>query len=48
LLKSGHKLVDKVGWEKINSFELISGELVGKPRLKEDDWSKLINLSRSK
>jgi len=47
LLKSGHKVVDQVGWEKINAAEVISGELAGKPRLKEVDWNKLINLGNS-
>jgi len=47
LLKSGHKVVDQVGWEKINAAEVISGELAGKPRLKEVDWNKLINLGHS-
>jgi ferredoxin--NADP+ reductase len=44
LLKSGHQIIDQVGWEKIDASEVISGELVGKPRLKEVEWSKLIDL----
>lgn len=44
LLKSGHEVIDQVGWEKINASEVISGELAGKPRLKEVDWKRLISL----
>ena len=48
LLKSGHQVVDQTGWEKINASEVISGELAGKPRIKETDWRQLINLSLKK
>ncbi len=44
LLKSGHQVIDQVGWEKINASEVISGELAGKPRIKEVDWKRLISL----
>jgi ferredoxin--NADP+ reductase len=44
LLKSGHEIIDQVGWEKINASEVISGELAGKPRIKEVDWKRLISL----
>ena len=44
LLKSGHQIIDQVGWEKINASEVISGELAGKPRIKEIDWKRLISL----
>ena len=44
LLKSGHQIIDQVGWEKINASEVISGELAGKPRIKEVDWKKLVSL----
>jgi ferredoxin--NADP+ reductase len=44
LLKSGHEVIDQVGWEKINASEVISGELAGKPRIKEVDWRRLISL----
>jgi ferredoxin--NADP+ reductase len=44
LLKSGHQIIDQVGWEKINASEVISGELAGKPRIKETDWKRLISL----
>ncbi len=47
LLKSGHEVIDQLGWEKINASEIISGELVGKPRIKEVDWKRLISLGRS-
>jgi ferredoxin--NADP+ reductase len=44
MLKSGHQIVNQFGWEKINASEVISGELSGKPRIKEVDWKKLISL----
>jgi ferredoxin--NADP+ reductase len=47
LLKSGHELIDQIAWEKINASEVISGEIAGKPRVKEVDWQHLINLGRS-
>ncbi len=47
LLKSGHDVIDQTAWEKINASEVISGEIVGKPRVKEVDWKQLISLGRS-
>ena len=47
LLKSGHEVIDQVAWEKINASEVISGEIAGKPRVKEVDWKRLISLGRS-
>ena len=47
LLKSAHVVIDQTGWEKINASEVISGELAGKPRIKEVDWKRLISLSTS-
>ena len=44
LLKSGHHVIDQVGWEKINAAEVISGDLAGKPRVKEVNWKRLISL----
>ena len=46
LLKSGHEVIDQSGWEKINASETLSGELHGKPRIKEVDLKKLIKLSK--
>ena len=48
LLKSGHQVIDQTGWERINASEVISGELAGKPRIKETDWKQLIHLSIKK
>jgi len=48
LLRSGHEVVNQVGWEKINASEVISGELAGKPRIKEVDWKSLISLGTSR
>jgi ferredoxin--NADP+ reductase len=47
LLKSGHEVIDQTAWEKINASEVISGEIAGKPRVKEVDWKQLISLGRS-
>ena len=47
LLRSGHEVIDQIGWEKINASEVISGEIAGKPRLKVVDWEQLINLGKS-
>jgi ferredoxin--NADP+ reductase len=47
LLKSAHVVIDQIGWEKINASEVISGELAGKPRIKEVDWKRLISLCTS-
>jgi ferredoxin--NADP+ reductase len=44
LLKTGHQIIDQVGWEKIDASEVISGQLVGKPRIKMVDWKELIRL----
>lgn len=48
LLKSGHQIIDQTAWEKINASEVISGEISGKPRVKEIDWQRLVSLGRSK
>ena len=47
LLKSGHEVIDQIAWEKINASEVISGEIAGKPRVKEADWKQLISLGKS-
>ena len=47
LLKSGYEVIDQLSWEKINASEVISGEIAGKPRVKEVDWKRLISLGRS-
>ncbi len=47
LLKSGHEVIDQIAWEKINASEVISGEIAGKPRVKEVDWKQLVSLGRS-
>ena len=47
LLKSGHEVIDQTAWEKINASEVISGEIAGKPRVKEVEWKRLISLGRS-
>jgi ferredoxin--NADP+ reductase len=47
LLKAGHEVIDQLAWEKINAFEVISGEIAGKPRVKEVDWKKMIRIGKS-
>ena len=47
LLKSGHKVIDQTGWEKINASEVVSGEILGKPRIKEVNLKQLINIGTS-
>ena len=47
LLKSGHEVIDQLAWEKINASEVISGEIAGKPRVKEVKREKLINIGLS-
>ena len=47
LLKSGHEVIDQTSWEKINASEVISGEIAGKPRVKEADWRQLLKLGKS-
>jgi len=47
LLKSGHEIIDQLAWEKINASEVISGEIAGKPRVKEVKREKLINIGLS-
>ena len=47
LLKSGHEIIDQTAWEKINASEVISGEIAGKPRVKEVNWKRIISLGRT-
>ena len=46
LLNSNHWVVDQQGWERINAFEVISGELAEKPRIKITAWNDLLELSK--
>jgi ferredoxin--NADP+ reductase len=46
LLKSGHEVIDQAAWEKINTWEVVSGEMLGKPRLKEVNWKRLLKLGK--
>lgn len=47
LLTSEHKVIDQLAWEKINAAEVISGEISGKPRIKETDWEQLLILGQA-
>ena len=48
LLKSDHQVINQIGWEKINASEVISGELVGKPRIKKTKWEYLVSIGMSR
>jgi ferredoxin--NADP+ reductase len=44
LLKSGHKIIDQIAWERINAFEIFSGEVLGKSRQKISDYITLLRI----
>lgn len=48
LLKSTHEIINQTSWEKINAEEIISGQILNKPRLKIPNRLKLIQTGRSK
>jgi ferredoxin--NADP+ reductase len=48
LLKSTHEVINQTSWEKINAEEIISGQILNKPRLKIPNRLKLIQAGRNK
>ena len=48
LLKSTHEVINQLSWEKINAEEIISGQILNKPRLKIPNRLKLIQTGRNK
>ena len=48
LLKSTHEVINQTSWEKINAEEIISGQILNKPRLKIPNRLKLIQAGRKK
>lgn len=44
LIPTAHQIIDQSAWAKINAAEVAAGESVGKPRIKEVSWSKLLSL----
>ena len=44
LIPSGHQVIDQAAWAKINVAEVAAGEPLGKPRIKEASWPKLLGL----
>jgi ferredoxin--NADP+ reductase len=48
LLKSTHEIINQTSWEKINAEEIISGQILNKPRLKMPNRLKLIQTGRNK
>jgi ferredoxin--NADP+ reductase len=47
LLKSTHEIINQTSWEKINAEEIISGQILNKPRLKIPNRLKLIQTGRN-
>jgi len=48
LLKSTHEIINQTSWEKINAEEIVSGQILNKPRLKIPNRIKLIQIGRTK
>lgn len=48
LLKPSHEVIDQTSWEKINAEEIISGQILSKPRLKIPNRLKLIQIGRNR
>ena len=44
LIPTDHLLIDQAGWSAINSSEVAKGEPLGKPRVKEVEWAKLLEI----
>ena len=44
LIPAGHQIIDQAAWAKINAAEIAAGEPLGKPRVKEASWPKLLSL----
>jgi len=47
LLRSTHEVINQTSWEKINAEEIISGQILNKPRLKISNRLKLIQIGRN-
>lgn len=48
LIKSTHEVINQTSWEKINAEEIISGQILNKPRLKIPNRLKLIQTGKNK
>ena len=48
LLKPTHEVINQTSWEKINAEEIISGQILNKPRLKIPNRLKLIQIGRNR
>ena len=44
LIPASHQVIDQASWAKINAAEIAAGEPLGKPRVKEASWPKLLSL----
>ena len=44
LIPASHQVIDQAAWAKINAAEIAAGEPLGKPRVKEASWPKLLSL----
>jgi len=47
-LFSGKQITDWKDWQRIDDFEVASGESAGKVREKIDDFSKMLDIVRSR
>jgi ferredoxin--NADP+ reductase len=48
LLKPTHEVINQTSWEKINAEEIISGQILNKPRSKIPNRLKLIQIGRNR
>ena len=48
LLKTTHEVINQTSWEKINAEEIISGQILNKPRSKIPNRLKLIQIGRNR
>ena len=44
LIPASHQIIDQAAWATINAAEIAAGEPLGKPRVKEVSWPKLLSL----
>jgi len=44
LIPASHQIIDQAAWGTINAAEIAAGEPLGKPRVKEVSWPKLLSL----
>ena len=47
MISSDHQVVDQSGWSAINQAEVAAGEPLGKPRVKEVRWERLLGIAKN-